>query len=79
MLWLVFDLYTNIFNKTIQLALERSQLEIITKCKVECIYCSYLYFSETRDMSMEIFYSIASRLSNTDPVYLHGWGALPNK
>ena len=62
------------FNKTIQPALDWIQLEITTKCNAQCIYCPHLYFSETKDMSMEIFQGIASCLSNTNLVYLQGWG-----
>ena len=62
------------FNKTIQPSLDWIQLEITTKCNAQCIYCPHLYFSETKDMSMETFYGIASCLNNTNLVYLQGWG-----
>jgi MoaA/NifB/PqqE/SkfB family radical SAM enzyme len=62
------------FNKTIQPALDWIQVEITTKCNAQCIYCPHLYFKETRDMPMKIFYGIASCLSNTNLVYLQGWG-----
>ena len=62
------------FSKKILPALDWIQLEITTKCNARCIYCPHLFFKEMRDMPMEIFYGINSYLSNTNLVYLQGWG-----
>ena len=74
MLWLAFDLYANMFSKTVLHALDRIQLEITTKCNTQGIYCSRLYFQRSKDMPMATFYGISSCLRNANLVYLQGWG-----
>jgi hypothetical protein len=64
------------FNETIMPALDWIRLEIKIKYNAKCIYCPHSYFRKTRDMPMEIFYVISSCLSNTNLVYLKGWGEL---
>ena len=62
------------FNKKILPTLDWIQLEITTKCNAQCIYCPQLFFRETRDMPMQIFYGIVPYLNITNLVYLQGWG-----